>query len=193
MINERSPLSNLKSLCYSDNILAKMEEVEHKADDAIMLNTRDKIACASAGNIFIVTHENTVLTPRVEDGILPGITRKLIIEDCKENNIPLIETELAVEDILGAKEVFITNSVLEIQPVAIINDEPVNDGEPGELIPTLKDLYKKRIKKNSIASSEKQYQNPALLVNNFNNRTSTNNGLHQPTHTVHEGEKITLK
>ncbi len=191
--NEKSPLANLKSLCYLDNILAKMEAVEHKADDAIMLNTKDKVACCSAGNIFIVTHDNTVLTPRIEDGILPGITRKLIIEDCKEINIPLIEKELTVEEVLGAKEVFITNSVLEIQPVAMINDKPVNDGKPGELIAKLKDLYNKRIKKNSIASSEKQYQNPALLVNNFNNKTSTSNDLEQPTHTVHEGEKIALK
>ncbi len=142
--NERSPLSNLKSLCYLDNILAKMEAVEHKADDAIMLNTKDKVACASTGNIFIVTHYNTVLTPRIEDGILPGITRKLIIEDCKENSIPLIEKELTVEDILDAKEVFITNSVFEIQSVAMINDKPVNDGEPGELIAKLKNLYNKR-------------------------------------------------
>jgi len=152
--NEKSPLSNLKSLCYLDNVLAKMEAVEQKADDAIMLNTKDKVACASAANIFIVTHYNTVLTPRPEDGILPGITRKLIIEDCKENNIPLIEKELTVEDVLGAKEVFITNSVLEIQPVAMINDKSVNDGKSGELITELKGLLDKRIK-NSIASSEK--------------------------------------
>jgi|GEM_PF-99646 len=194
--NEKSPLSNLKSLGYLDNILAKMEASEHKADDAIMLNTKDKVACTSAGNIFIVTHYNTVITPRIEDGILPGITREFVIEHCKKNKIPLIEKELTIENILDAKEIFITNSVLEIQPVAMVNNQPISDGKIGEITIKLKELYKqetKKTKKISIASNEKQYQNPALLVNNFDKMANTEGSSVQPIHIMPEGEKIEFK
>jgi len=144
--NERSPLSNLKTLGYLDNILAKMDALENKADDAIMLNTRDKVACTSAGNIFIVIHHNTVVTPRIEDGILPGITRKLIIDACKEYHIPLMEKELAVDDLINAKEIFITNSVLEVQPVAMINHQLINQGKIGEVTTKIQDILVQKIK-----------------------------------------------
>ncbi len=145
--NERSPLSKLKTLGYLDNVLAKMDAIENKADDAIMLNTCDKVTCASAGNVFIVTHYNTIVTPRIEDGILPGITRKIVIDGCKERNIPLIEKELTVDDLMDAKEIFITNSVLEVQPVIMINNQLINDGKAGEITAKIKDIYNGKIKK----------------------------------------------
>ena len=145
--NERSPLSNIKSLCYLDNVLAKMEAVENKADEAVLLNTRDHVASASAANIFIVTKDNKIITPRIEDGILPGITRKFVIDICKENNIPLLEQAVTVEDLLSAKEVFITNSIVEMQLVASINNQLVNKGKSGELRNKIQYYYSLKIKK----------------------------------------------
>jgi branched-chain amino acid aminotransferase len=167
--NERSPLSNIKSLCYLDNVLAKMEAVENKADDAVLLNTKDHVASASAGNIFIVTSDNKIITPRIEDGILPGITRKSVIEICKENGIPLVEQAITVEDLLAAKEVFITNSIVEIQPVASINNQLVNKGQAGELIAKIQDFYTQMVKKNSQAfvKAASMSSSPLLLVNSF--------------------------
>lgn len=182
--NERSPLSNIKSLCYLDNILAKMEAVENKADDAILLNTRDNVASASAGNIFIVTADNTIITPRIEDGILPGITRKHVIEICRENGMTLVEREITIEDLLAAKEVFITNSIVEIQPVASINKQLVNKGEIGEITARIHGYYTQKTKKNSTISDkavDTHSQSPLLLVNNFNNNNSAENkALNQP-------------
>jgi branched-chain amino acid aminotransferase len=152
--NEWSPLSNIKSLCYLDNVLAKTEAVKNKADDAVLLNTRDNIVSASAGNIFIVTKDNTIVTPRIEDGILPGITRKFVIEICKENNIPLLERAVTTEDLLSAKEIFITNSIVEIQPVASVNRQLVNKGEMGEITARIHDYYSQKTKKNSIISTK---------------------------------------
>src|SRR5262249_9482625 len=49
--NEHSPLSRIKSLGYGDNILARREAIERGADDAIMLNTKGHVACATVGNV----------------------------------------------------------------------------------------------------------------------------------------------
>jgi branched-chain amino acid aminotransferase len=175
--NERSPLSNIKSLCYLDNVLAKIEAVENKKDDAIILNTKDNVACTSAGNIFIVTNDNTIITPRIQDGILPGITRKSVIEICQENGIALIEQAITVDDLLAAKEVFITNSIVEVQSVASINNQLVNTGLCGELTAKIQNFYIQKIKKNPLAfvkETEKSSQSSLLLVNNFNIANKSN-------------------
>ena len=52
--NEYSPLSSIKALPYLDNVLALSEARAQGADDALMLNTRGTIACASAANLFII-------------------------------------------------------------------------------------------------------------------------------------------
>ena len=131
--NEYSPLSNLKSLGYLDNILAKMEAVEHQADDAILLNTQNYVASVSAGNIFLVTKDNKIITPRIEDGILPGITRQYVMDICNNHGIPLLEKSVTIADLLASKEVFVTNTLIEIQSVISINNQLVNDGSIGGL------------------------------------------------------------
>ena len=144
--NEHSPLSNIKSLCYLDNVLAKMEAVENKADDAILLNTKEHVASASAGNLFLVTSNNTIITPRVEDGILPGITRKYVIEICQKYNMALLTCAITEDDLFNAKEVFITNSIIGIQSVAYINSRMVNEGVPGKTTTKISKYFQQKIK-----------------------------------------------
>jgi len=77
--NEHSPLSQIKSLNYGDNILARREAIARSATDAIMLNTKGHIACATVGNLFFNVG-GVWLTPQLSDGILPGLARKRLIE-----------------------------------------------------------------------------------------------------------------
>ena len=139
--NEQSPLSQIKSLCYLDNILARMEAVENHADDAILLNTKGHIASASAANIFIVTNNGVIITPAIEEGVLQGIARHTIITICKEKNIPLVEKAVSVEELGRAKEIFISNSIIEIQAVLSINGRVINNGETGEITRKLQNEY----------------------------------------------------
>ncbi len=70
--NEKSPLAQIKSLNYLDNVLAKLEAQKQKADDAIMLNTKGMLAGATAANLFCVTGPS-LITPRIADGALPAL------------------------------------------------------------------------------------------------------------------------
>ncbi|MCK1652935.1 aminotransferase class IV [Bradyrhizobium sp. 149] len=76
--NELSPLSRIKSLAYSDNIIARREALERGAGDALLLNTRGNLACATVGNIFLRFGGNW-LTPPLTDGALAGIARSRLI------------------------------------------------------------------------------------------------------------------
>lgn len=142
--NEKSPLSNIKSLCYLDNVLAKMDAVENNADDALLLNTNGHITSASAANIFIITDNNIVVTPALEEGVLPGIARNMVITICKEKNIPLLEQRVSPNELATAREIFITNSIIEIQAVSHVNNYEINQGLIGAITIKLQDYYSQK-------------------------------------------------
>ncbi len=103
--NENSPLSGIKSLNYGDNILARREAIQKGATDALMLNTQDHVACATVGNVFFRINGQWV-TPKLSDGILPGLARAKIIPRIAAN-----ERTLAEPDLRQADAAFISNSL----------------------------------------------------------------------------------
>lgn len=152
--NEFSPLSNIKSLCYLDNIIARRDAAKEGADECILLNTKNNVACASVANIFIVT-ERGIITPKLEDGVLPGITRQLIIKICRENSFPIYEETISETDLMNAKEVFFTNRLIEIQPVMQINSKLINGGKVGDVVTMLQKLYKNNLESFFYAADDK--------------------------------------
>ncbi|MDG2139597.1 MAG: aminotransferase class IV, partial [Flavobacteriales bacterium] len=110
-IRRNSPLcldSKIHHNNLINNILAKIEANHAKVDDAIMLDLYGFVAETNATNIFMIK-EKTVYTPYA-DACLPGITRGLIIELCKENNIPIIEKNISVTELYNADQVFTTGT-----------------------------------------------------------------------------------
>lgn len=103
--NEQSPLSQIKSLNYGDNILARREAIAKGAGDALMLNTQEHIACATVGNVFFLV-DGKWLTPKLSDGILPGLARARLIGalNAREGSLP----EAVVSK---AEAAFISNSL----------------------------------------------------------------------------------
>ena len=146
--NEFSPLSKIKSLSYLDNILARREATKNGADEGILLNTKGNVAETSAANIFIVTNDNNIITPPLTEGVLPGITRHVVIELCKELNISIAEKPITPDKLYMAKEIFLTNSLIEIQSVTQANQKIINDGNVGSITIKLQEKYKEKIKKN---------------------------------------------
>ncbi len=103
--NEHSPLSGIKSLNYGDSILARREAIQRGATDALMLNTQDHVACATVGNVFLRIDERWV-TPKLSDGILPGLARAKIIPV-----IAASERTLTEQDLTQADAAFVSNSL----------------------------------------------------------------------------------
>lgn len=95
--NEHSPLSRIKSLSYGDNIVARREAIERGADDAIMLNTKGHVACATVGNVFFRI-AGAWVTPPVADGILPGLARKRFVAELGADESSLTSALLQKSD-----------------------------------------------------------------------------------------------
>ncbi|AHJ66854.1 4-amino-4-deoxychorismate lyase [Granulibacter bethesdensis CGDNIH4] len=104
--NADSPLSRIKSLAYGDAILARQEAERRGAQDAVLLNTRGDVACAAAGNVFIGLENGAWVTPALECGILPGLTRARLIPRLKAR-----EESVSVETLRHASRLLIVNSL----------------------------------------------------------------------------------
>ena len=129
--DSQSPLSRLKSANYLNNILARREAGASGADEAILLNERGCLCEGSTSNIFLVSKGN-LITPGEESGCLPGITREVVIELDLEVGIGISEREVRLEELLHADEAFLTNSIMELMPLAEVNGKPIGRGEVTE-------------------------------------------------------------
>ncbi|HEX5379603.1 MAG TPA: aminotransferase class IV [Phenylobacterium sp.] len=114
--NAGSPASRLKTLSYLDNILAREEARAAGADEALMLNTRDEVACAAAGNIFWIEDE-VLFTPALDCGVLAGIARARVVDAARRLGVEVCEVRAPLSAVSGAQAVFLTNSLVGVRPV----------------------------------------------------------------------------
>lgn len=91
-------------------LLAREEAHEQGADDALLLNTDDHVAEVATSNIFFVI-DGRLVTPSLDSGPLPGVTRAVIIDLARSLGHPVIETEVTLEQVLVAEAAFATNSI----------------------------------------------------------------------------------
>lgn len=119
--NEFSPLAQVKSLNYLDNILARQEAAARGADDGVLLNTRGEVAETSIANLFAVL-DGALVTPPLAAGVLPGIMRAAVLAQ------GAAERPLTVADLARAEEIVLT-SALGIRSVAALEgrDLPARD------------------------------------------------------------------
>jgi len=144
--DSQSPLSHLKSANYLNHILARREAKASGADEAILLNERGFLCEGSTSNIFLVSKKN-LITPGEESGCLPGITRQVVIELAQGLGISLARREVRLEELLHADEAFLTNSIMELMPVAEVNGQRIGRGKVTErLMQAYKETVVKKIK-----------------------------------------------
>ena len=125
-----------------NSILAKIEANQAGADDALMLDTRGFVAETNATHIFIVRH-GKVVTPRVV-ACPEGITRETVLEICGANGIPHSETDLALDDLYSADEMFCTGTMGELAGVIKLDGRTIGRGEIGPLTQRLSELFARR-------------------------------------------------
>jgi D-alanine transaminase len=102
-------------------------------DETILYNDENLVTEASACNVFIVK-DGIVKTPPLDNQLLPGITRKLVLDALeKHTNLIVKETFFSVDELLEAQEVWITSSSKEIGPVVEVDGEPIGNGQVGEV------------------------------------------------------------
>ena len=115
-------LSNLKHNNYLPYVMAALHAKKEKWNDAVILNSADRICDTTIANIFIIK-DAIIYTPSLTEACVAGVMRNYIIRNSKSFGFDLIEKELRVEDLLAADEVFTTNIIRNIQWVQSIDNK----------------------------------------------------------------------
>jgi branched-chain amino acid aminotransferase len=119
----------IKSNNLMNQALAAQQAFDRDAFDAVMRNYRGELTECATSNLFIVRN-GTALTPPVECGLLPGITRELIFEVGPVVEIEVHEQVLHDDDLFDADEAFLTSTTREVVP---IDKRVIGNGKPGPI------------------------------------------------------------
>ena len=125
-----------------NSILAKIEANNAGADDALMLDIHGLIAETNATHVFVV-RSGEVATSRVV-ACPEGITRATVLEICAAEKIPSLETDMKLDQVYRADEVFCTGTMGELAGVVKIDGRVIGRGKVGPMTRQLSELYARR-------------------------------------------------
>ncbi len=146
-----SPTTGHKTTSYLDRLLALKNAQQNHAGEALWFTpNNDTLAEGSISNIFIVDKEGILVTTplalpdRPDQRLcLPGITRKVVLELARDMQVLPHERMIRIDDLLAAKEAFITNAIMGIMPVVRVERHIIGDEKPGALTQRLREAYDK--------------------------------------------------
>ena len=135
------PLSSFKTTSKLLHVMARREAREQGADEALLINSNGEVAETAGGNLFWI-YDETVCTVPTGRGVLPGITRAVVLEICQELGLPTNKRVIKPEALRNSEGVFVTQSVFGIVPVAAFNGEPVT---PSPLVEQIAGTYSRML------------------------------------------------
>jgi len=147
----QSLISRIKSANYLVSVLARREAAAAGLDEALLLNDDGFIAEGSGSNVFFF-RSSRLVTPFTGSGILPGITREVVMELADELGISVTEGTVGLGIIKQCDEAFMTNSIMEIMPLVAVRDETgqtltIGSGKPGEVTKRLMSAYRDMVER----------------------------------------------
>ena len=129
---------DIKSISLLPNVLAKQAARDRGAAEAWFVDPDGRVTEGASSNAWIVTRDGHVVTRPADNGILRGITRTVLIEAIKAQNLLLEERPFTVEEAYGAREAFVTAASQIVMPVVRIDDHMIGEGTPGPVARALR-------------------------------------------------------
>lgn len=133
---------HIKSTALLGNVMHFQQGYREGNAETVLFNEAREITEASSSNVFIVK-DGEVLTPPLDNQLLPGITRLLVLECLQKAGIPYRETSFTVDELYAADEVWLTSSGKEIMPIVKVGENVIADGKAGPVWEQAFALYSK--------------------------------------------------
>ena len=130
--------------------LIKTEAYKLGADDAWLIDGDGFVNEGTSNNAYIIDKNNNIITRNLSNKLLPGITRKTIIEVAKKLKLSIEERPFTVKEALESNEAFISSASTLIAPVTKIDKNNIGKGHIGPITEILRETYIKISKNNSI-------------------------------------------
>ncbi|MGD2084786.1 MAG: aminotransferase class IV [Candidatus Aminicenantes bacterium] len=144
--NPYSPIVQHKTFNQLENILAQRPGKDQRVKECILLNTSGYIAEGSKSNLFFV-RDGRVYTPSIDCGLLPGITRKQVIDLLIRQGVRVLQGKYRIEEMQDCDECFCSNSLMEVIPITKIDGQWVGSGHPGQFSRLALSLYRQSVQK----------------------------------------------
>ena len=132
---------DIKSTSLLANVLAKQKAREAGAFEAWFVDRDGFVTEGASTNAWIVDANGVLRTRRLDQTILPGVTRGEILPLCLQLSIRLEETPFTVEAAKAAREAFVTSASAGVIPVTSVDAVKLGDGKPGGIARSLRDAY----------------------------------------------------
>ena len=113
-------LAGMKHLNRLEHVLAHLELRDTDADQGLLLDTSDHVVGGTSSNVFAV-RQGQLLTPAIERAGIKGVMRRVVLGAATELGVPAAERDLMLPDIATADELFMTNALFGIWPVASLD------------------------------------------------------------------------
>ena len=127
-------------------IIACLQAEQAGADEGLMLDPHGFVNTTNACNFFIV--RNGEVWTSTGDYCMNGVTRRNVINLCKESDIPVFEKNFSLVDTYSADEAFLTGTFGAQTPVAIIDGKKIGDNEgTGPVTTKIRNLYKELVRR----------------------------------------------
>lgn len=130
---------DIKSICLLPNCMATQRAKDLSAHEAVFV--RDGSVMEGASSTFFAVFDGVVCTPPLTNYVLPGITRKVVLELCAKHDIPTRIESILQHQLPLADEIFIAGTTSEIVPVTSVDGRSVGDGTPGPVARKVSDLF----------------------------------------------------
>jgi D-alanine transaminase len=132
---------DIKSVALLPNVLAKQTAREQGAKEAWLVDAEGRVTEGASSNAWIVTRDGVLVTRPLQTGILPGITRSVVVDLIAREGLGFEERPFTVEEAYAAREAFVTSASQLVMPVVRINGRPVGNGAPGLIASALRSAY----------------------------------------------------
>ena len=124
---------------YVNSIMARYEANDDGFDEAIMLDHHGFVAEGTGENVFVIK-DGVIKTPPVAN-ILPGITRKTVMEVLEHEGYTVKEQLFGRDAFYVADEAFMCGTAAEVTPVGSVDRRIVGDGKPGPITRRVQEIY----------------------------------------------------
>jgi len=132
---------HIKSTALLGNVLHFQQGFEADCQETLLFNEKNELTEASSSNIFIIK-AGVIATPLQDNQILPGITRRLVIDILtQEGDFTVEERIITMDEVRDADEIWLTSSSKEIMPVTMLDGKLVGDGQIGTVWSKAASLY----------------------------------------------------
>ena len=122
--------SQIKATSLLANVIYRSEAKNQEVFETILFEN-GFITEGAVSNVFCCI-DNKILTPPLTENILPGVTRKVILELIQDTSFEYEETKIPVDSFLSAEEIWVTNSTKGVIPIIELDGKKIGSGLPGE-------------------------------------------------------------